>query len=611
MDGSQSTPVIASTPAAGSQGAPVAQAGGAENETGFARLFELIQRKATALISGEQQGDQPQLAGNDAPEDGNALPLQFDYRNNPALNKPRTAVLATTETRNRPLKDAVLEENEIAPLDSKLEIEGHPLALESVMPKINLPQVDASLPDASEEAGGVGKIDGSEGLVTKAGANDPAQEIIEIPPVAKIRIPERETAVEAAASTRPVETTMPEADTRPAGPENVATVAPAKPAEGREVDSRIVFDNALPDSNRTGATAVSAAADAAPAAAQPVVIGTEFSNGGELGGINALDRELREGRYADSTVQTAGVDAAKVSGAGRRRVELSRLEVRPLTAEASQSAETAPALVNAAFLQSSRQVANAPAMQTFAVEQNPTSVKAERDIKAIRKLPGSRKIDADAFEKLWEKSQPVSSLSGLHRASGNLEVRPLDPAVGGSAILHATDAHSLLTTKPSLATQPLHSASLATPAGMPATVVNIRQNGWEASLANNVTWMANHHLKTVQVAVSPADLGPIHLHAAVDNDQLNLQIQAHHGVTREALEAALPRLRELLNGGQFASVNVDVSNGGFDNQKYSESERAPRSSGSAGEDTIAQVETGGSVAASGRAAPVGLVDMFA
>jgi len=97
----------------------------------------------------------------------------------------------------------------------------------------------------------------------------------------------------------------------------------------------------------------------------------------------------------------------------------------------------------------------------------------------------------------------------------------------------------------------------------------------------------------------------------MDKDQLSLQIVAQHGVTREALESAAPRLRELLGNEQFSSVNVDVSNGGFSHQQGFADNGAPVQPLNDDEGLPPFIEPQAAATPSASAAQIGLIDTFA
>ena len=93
----------------------------------------------------------------------------------------------------------------------------------------------------------------------------------------------------------------------------------------------------------------------------------------------------------------------------------------------------------------------------------------------------------------------------------------------------------------------------------PLPAMSMDRPGWEQSFTNNVSWMNSENVQTANIRISPAELGPIEIKMTVKQDQLTLNINAHHALTRETLENAMPRLKEVLANNGFNSVNVDVS----------------------------------------------------
>jgi flagellar hook-length control protein FliK len=89
--------------------------------------------------------------------------------------------------------------------------------------------------------------------------------------------------------------------------------------------------------------------------------------------------------------------------------------------------------------------------------------------------------------------------------------------------------------------------------------IPVRTPGFENELANRVTWMANQKVQTAEIAVHPADLGPIEVRIEIRNDQASVVFGAAHGETRAALEAALPKLRELMSGQGLNLADASVA----------------------------------------------------
>jgi len=92
--------------------------------------------------------------------------------------------------------------------------------------------------------------------------------------------------------------------------------------------------------------------------------------------------------------------------------------------------------------------------------------------------------------------------------------------------------------------------------------LSLRQANWDKSLSGNVQWMVKEDLQTATIRVKPAELGPLNIQVSVQQEQLNVSISANQAVTREMLEAALPKLREQFIAQGFSQVNVDISDQG-------------------------------------------------
>ena len=81
-------------------------------------------------------------------------------------------------------------------------------------------------------------------------------------------------------------------------------------------------------------------------------------------------------------------------------------------------------------------------------------------------------------------------------------------------------------------------------------------------------------MQGAQVKLNPANLGPMEVRIQMQNDQASIQFTSHHAVVREALEAALPRLRDMFEASGVQLVNVDVSSG----QSFAQQQQAAQDS---------------------------------
>lgn len=97
------------------------------------------------------------------------------------------------------------------------------------------------------------------------------------------------------------------------------------------------------------------------------------------------------------------------------------------------------------------------------------------------------------------------------------------------------------------------------PPGLQSIPLPVKHPQWGQALGQRVVYMANSQLQQAQITLNPEKLGPIQIKLHMDRDQqIQVSLNAQHGTTKEAMEAAIPRLREMLeqNGVNLSSVDV-------------------------------------------------------
>ncbi len=122
---------------------------------------------------------------------------------------------------------------------------------------------------------------------------------------------------------------------------------------------------------------------------------------------------------------------------------------------------------------------------------------------------------------------------------------------------------------------PVQTTTGTQPGAAPAApVMNLNtpfgQADWDQALAERIQWLASQKLQGAQVKLNPAHLGPMEVRVQVQNDQASIQFNAHHAGVREALEASLPRLRDMFEASGVQLINVDISGGSFSGQPRAE-----------------------------------------
>lgn len=110
---------------------------------------------------------------------------------------------------------------------------------------------------------------------------------------------------------------------------------------------------------------------------------------------------------------------------------------------------------------------------------------------------------------------------------------------------------------------PLQSVNIAEPPsrpGVPTFTVGtpMDQNGWGQALGERVVLLASQDVREARIQLNPRELGPVDVTITLRDDKASVMFQAQHAVTREALEAELPRLRSMLQEQGFEQLDVNV-----------------------------------------------------
>ncbi|MBP7712437.1 MAG: flagellar hook-length control protein FliK [Gammaproteobacteria bacterium] len=146
--------------------------------------------------------------------------------------------------------------------------------------------------------------------------------------------------------------------------------------------------------------------------------------------------------------------------------------------------------------------------------------------------------------------------------------------------------------------------------GAPALSPRVGSPGWAPALSDRVAWMVEGEVKQADLRLNPPELGPLEVRISMVDDEARITFTASHPQVREALEAALPKLRDMLGGSGVQLLQVDVSGHGAGH-------RRPPEAGSGAAAGQAAASRGGSreaLAALGTVSPHrqrGLVDAYA
>lgn len=136
--------------------------------------------------------------------------------------------------------------------------------------------------------------------------------------------------------------------------------------------------------------------------------------------------------------------------------------------------------------------------------------------------------------------------------------------------------------------------------------IPISHNGWGQAFSNQVVWTVNHGASSAELHLSPPELGPVSVRLSLDHDQASIAFTSPHAVVRDAIEAAMPRLRDMLGAQGITLADVNVSQQQSNAQRESGGGWGPAWSPSGG----GSGETGADASAPAHLTRAGVLDVF-
>ena len=182
-------------------------------------------------------------------------------------------------------------------------------------------------------------------------------------------------------------------------------------------------------------------------------------------------------------------------------------------------------------------------------------------------------------------TQASTDIAGLREATAALA--PMQPA-------------TILQTAPT----GLHPGDILAP--------HIASPNWDQSLGQRMVWMVAGAEQSASLTLNPPDLGPMQVVLHVSNGQADASFFSAQPEVRQALEAAMPKLREMLGEAGVTLGQTNVSAGNPQSQSaFEQMGSGPRRSAGTGggndSDSVASAQGGQRRLSTGN----GLVDTFA
>ena len=141
---------------------------------------------------------------------------------------------------------------------------------------------------------------------------------------------------------------------------------------------------------------------------------------------------------------------------------------------------------------------------------------------------------------------------------------------------------------------------------------NVGTRAWDQALGQKVIWLVAGGQQSAELTLNPPDLGPLQVVLKVSDDRLTADFSANRAEVREALESALPKLRQILNDAGIQLSGFSVNSQASQQQNQFTQDQSPHSlRRAANSETDTSASSVSNVTQPKFITKVGLVDTFA
>jgi flagellar hook-length control protein FliK len=94
---------------------------------------------------------------------------------------------------------------------------------------------------------------------------------------------------------------------------------------------------------------------------------------------------------------------------------------------------------------------------------------------------------------------------------------------------------------------------------VPAMTRTLSHPAWNQEMGERIVWMSNQGISSAEIKMNPQNMGPITVRIDMNQDQATISFTAQNSEVRTALEASIPKLREMLGSQNVTLADVNVS----------------------------------------------------
>jgi flagellar hook-length control protein FliK len=220
------------------------------------------------------------------------------------------------------------------------------------------------------------------------------------------------------------------------------------------------------------------------------------------------------------------------------------------------------------LLSESEKTASTKAVPNFATaletktksEVQPQSIRADI-LDALQRNTGNKDI-VQNLRNQTAMQMEQSSKTDMSKALLSAERPVIDKPMSSTPLLTAATSASPLLTSTTTPSSSVQTISLP-------IQPTIQNPAWTKVMSSRVVYLAKEGIQQAELRMTPANLGPVEVRLQLHNEQANVTFLAQHSATRDALEQALPKLRE-----SFAEAGIELGQAEVGEQQHQQGDEA-------------------------------------
>lgn len=193
------------------------------------------------------------------------------------------------------------------------------------------------------------------------------------------------------------------------------------------------------------------------------------------------------------------------------------------------------------------------AIPTFSVN-SPQSTDGSQATRDASPESGRGSLAAALASDQTMKNPAIDNLSSAALTRAELASSQTQPAQSGAQAVVSPSGYA---TMPSTLTPGTLTSQMAPVT--PTVTTPVGHQGWADEFSQKISWVASQQNQIAQLHLNPPNLGPLDVVLKISGGEATALFASPHGAVREAIESALPKLREILADNGIMLGNTTIS----------------------------------------------------